>query len=431
MSKVRINDLAKELEVKSRAILDILPELGVPAGKTHSSSLEGDEAEKVRARLGPDSRQAAHGVGIWPPERAKRGSQDRSFAHLQARRCDEGHSGQEAGRGRRGASRARAGKAGCPACTASQARGARRARRSPGCCSSSGAPGTAENCSAAAASRADYCHPTAPPAIASRPPSGAVVAKPPAGAVTAARPVVVVAPPPAGAVKPPAAPAAREEKPTPAKPPAIPEAPAPAATLERAAAAPAAPEASAPPAEAAASVPTIAAQSTGAPTTAPGHARPGPSGPRCACTPHGDAANRTAAGLQIVVCCSRASGGGIRQRNSARQADLRSQACERPGWTGTTRPHRTRSSRFVCRRPAAQASHAHFHRRIHAGRTGRRRRTAWFWRASRIWRTPRLWRTSRPWRRCSRRRRRRARSALLRAAVAVASSSIRRPKKAR
>ncbi|MGB8844124.1 MAG: translation initiation factor IF-2 N-terminal domain-containing protein, partial [Terracidiphilus sp.] len=61
MSKVRINDLAKELEVKSRAILDILPELGVPAGKTHSSSLEGDEAEKVRARLGPDSRQAAHG----------------------------------------------------------------------------------------------------------------------------------------------------------------------------------------------------------------------------------------------------------------------------------------------------------------------------------------------------------------------------------
>ena len=33
MSKVRINDLAKELEVKSRAILDILPELGVRAGK--------------------------------------------------------------------------------------------------------------------------------------------------------------------------------------------------------------------------------------------------------------------------------------------------------------------------------------------------------------------------------------------------------------
>ena len=51
MSKVRINDLARELEVKPRAILDILPELGVAGGKTHSSSLEADEAEKVRAHF--------------------------------------------------------------------------------------------------------------------------------------------------------------------------------------------------------------------------------------------------------------------------------------------------------------------------------------------------------------------------------------------
>ena len=60
MSKVRINDLAKELEVKSRAILDILSELGVPAGKTHSSSLEGDEAERVRAHFSADSRPASN-----------------------------------------------------------------------------------------------------------------------------------------------------------------------------------------------------------------------------------------------------------------------------------------------------------------------------------------------------------------------------------
>src|SRR5579863_8076072 len=52
MSKVRINDLARELEVKSRQILDALAELGVDAGKTHSSWLEDDEAEKVRARFG-------------------------------------------------------------------------------------------------------------------------------------------------------------------------------------------------------------------------------------------------------------------------------------------------------------------------------------------------------------------------------------------
>ncbi|MGI8772186.1 MAG: translation initiation factor IF-2 N-terminal domain-containing protein, partial [Acidobacteriaceae bacterium] len=48
MSKVRINDLARELEVKSKAILDSLSEVGVGGVKTHSSSLEGDEAERVR-----------------------------------------------------------------------------------------------------------------------------------------------------------------------------------------------------------------------------------------------------------------------------------------------------------------------------------------------------------------------------------------------
>ena len=48
MSKVRINDLARELEVKPRAILDVLPELGVTEAKTHSSSLEADEAEETK-----------------------------------------------------------------------------------------------------------------------------------------------------------------------------------------------------------------------------------------------------------------------------------------------------------------------------------------------------------------------------------------------
>ncbi len=48
MSKVRINDLARELEVKSREILDSLTHVGVTEKKTHSSSLEADEAERVR-----------------------------------------------------------------------------------------------------------------------------------------------------------------------------------------------------------------------------------------------------------------------------------------------------------------------------------------------------------------------------------------------
>src|SRR5450432_3202038 len=48
MSKIRISDLARELEVKSRAILDALTHVGVTEKKTHSSSLEADEAERVR-----------------------------------------------------------------------------------------------------------------------------------------------------------------------------------------------------------------------------------------------------------------------------------------------------------------------------------------------------------------------------------------------
>ena len=46
--KIRINDLARELEVKSKQILDVLDKVGVTEKKTHSSSVEEDEAEKVR-----------------------------------------------------------------------------------------------------------------------------------------------------------------------------------------------------------------------------------------------------------------------------------------------------------------------------------------------------------------------------------------------
>ncbi len=49
MSKIRINDLARELEVKSKAILDVLTEVGITEKKTHSSSVEEHEAEKLRA----------------------------------------------------------------------------------------------------------------------------------------------------------------------------------------------------------------------------------------------------------------------------------------------------------------------------------------------------------------------------------------------
>src|SRR5579863_9474255 len=46
--KIRINDLARELEVKSKAILDVLIKVGITEKNTHSSSIEVDEAERVK-----------------------------------------------------------------------------------------------------------------------------------------------------------------------------------------------------------------------------------------------------------------------------------------------------------------------------------------------------------------------------------------------
>ncbi len=48
MSKIRINELARELEVKPTRILDLLPEFGVAEKKTHSSSIDEDVALKIR-----------------------------------------------------------------------------------------------------------------------------------------------------------------------------------------------------------------------------------------------------------------------------------------------------------------------------------------------------------------------------------------------
>jgi translation initiation factor IF-2 len=57
--KIRINDLARELEVKSKAILDVLEEVGITEKKTHSSSVEDDEAEKIRKHFSAKSGSAS------------------------------------------------------------------------------------------------------------------------------------------------------------------------------------------------------------------------------------------------------------------------------------------------------------------------------------------------------------------------------------
>ncbi|NDQ55669.1 MAG: hypothetical protein GZ088_01190, partial [Acidipila sp.] len=48
VAQIRINELARELEVKARAILELLPGFGVTEKKTHSSSVDVDVAEKLR-----------------------------------------------------------------------------------------------------------------------------------------------------------------------------------------------------------------------------------------------------------------------------------------------------------------------------------------------------------------------------------------------
>lgn len=50
-NQVRINELARELEVKAKAIIDLLPGFGVEEKKTHSSSIPADVAEKVRKKI--------------------------------------------------------------------------------------------------------------------------------------------------------------------------------------------------------------------------------------------------------------------------------------------------------------------------------------------------------------------------------------------
>jgi translation initiation factor IF-2 len=60
--KVRINDLARELEVKSREILEVLPKIGITEKKTHSSSIEEDEAEKVKKYFADQSPSQARGA---------------------------------------------------------------------------------------------------------------------------------------------------------------------------------------------------------------------------------------------------------------------------------------------------------------------------------------------------------------------------------
>jgi len=57
MGKIRINELARELEVKPNRIIELLPEFGITEKKTHSSSVDDEIADKLRRHF-----------GVLPPE---------------------------------------------------------------------------------------------------------------------------------------------------------------------------------------------------------------------------------------------------------------------------------------------------------------------------------------------------------------------------
>ena len=71
VNQVRINELARELEVKAKAIIDLLAGYGVTEKKTHSSSIPEDVAEKVRKNiLGQAEAEAARVVCAGKDDRS-------------------------------------------------------------------------------------------------------------------------------------------------------------------------------------------------------------------------------------------------------------------------------------------------------------------------------------------------------------------------
>src|SRR5580693_4953276 len=58
--QVRLNELARELEIKAKVLIDFLPSIGVVEKKTHSSSIDIEHAELARKHfLGLAAAEAA------------------------------------------------------------------------------------------------------------------------------------------------------------------------------------------------------------------------------------------------------------------------------------------------------------------------------------------------------------------------------------
>src|SRR2546423_11837140 len=76
MSKIRINELARQLEVKSREVIDKLHELGIAEKVTHSSSIDEDKADQLRRYYSGESHAplpSRNGSGAAVREREESG----------------------------------------------------------------------------------------------------------------------------------------------------------------------------------------------------------------------------------------------------------------------------------------------------------------------------------------------------------------------
>src|ERR1035437_10254398 len=69
-NQIRINELARELEVKAKVIIDYLSEAGVTKKKTHSSSIDVAAAVKVRQHFRGLAEAEAPAEKNAPPDKA-------------------------------------------------------------------------------------------------------------------------------------------------------------------------------------------------------------------------------------------------------------------------------------------------------------------------------------------------------------------------
>ena len=89
MKKIRINELARELEVKAHEILERLPELGVTEKKTHSSSIDEDVAIKLRRYYGFEVAEPEEETEEETEQRSAESKKDHSFARSFLSSCGE------------------------------------------------------------------------------------------------------------------------------------------------------------------------------------------------------------------------------------------------------------------------------------------------------------------------------------------------------